>query len=627
MKTLEDIRYFIQENNVFGLESIYIAILSLYSSKFKITFKISDSQQLLVDRIKELIKIDSIESDLIESYLINNIFDHYYNNDNLIHIKEYAKFYNNKSLINHIVDMVKIEKTNTILDCNMTINSFLGSVKMKHNIDSSKLYGITSNSIINDIITISNNNMLKLDNINMIDVLLEDVPFTTKHFDIIFCIFPSGIHNIIHATCCNKIKKLKLRGTKMEPLLLQYIMMSLNKNGSAVLVIPDMLLFSDSAQMIQTRKYLLETFNVIKIVELNENNHYNKGVKSSILYFENKVPKNNIMFSKLDSNMNETHIFDMSLNMIQTKDYSLWYKHYINLDKPKETIEYMKISDIFDIYMDYFNVVKTKNVEKSKILALTKYYNDSNSIKIIDNDMENNKDYVYFLKSKIPNDFIYYYLEHVICTSYQQFTKGKMNQFDLTKIQNYSLPIVSKEKQTAISNYISMTNNIINDNLKQIEHYKLLKKYVIETIPQSSLIELDHICSLVPHTNVTTYNNNIIGIMKNSLNAGTVYLVNKNDILSSNSHYITITDNNYDVMYVYHIMKHMENMIKEAAFNTSQPNLNKSSLLALKIPSININEQHNIISFCNDFDNNINKYILANETIKSKNIFSVLCKL
>jgi restriction endonuclease S subunit len=240
-------------------------------------------------------------------------------------------------------------------------------------------------------------------------------------------------------------------------------------------------------------------------------------------------------------------------------------------------------------------------------------------------EIENNKDYMYFLQSKNSNnDFIYYYLEYVICTSYQQFTKGKMNQFDLTKIQNYSLPIVSKEKQTAISNYISMSNNIINDNIKQIEHYKLLKKYLMETIPQSSLIELEKICSII-----TTHNNtnNIIGITRNSLNAGTVYLVNKNDILSSNSHYITITDNNYNVLYVYHIMKYMEDIIKEAASNTSQPNLNKSNLLALKIPSIELSSQQNIISFCNDFDNNINKYILANETIKSKNIFSILCKI
>ena len=37
----------------------------------------------------------------------------------------------------------------------------------------------------------------------------------------------------------SKIKKLKLRGTKSEPLLLQLIMCSLNKNGRAVLVVPD----------------------------------------------------------------------------------------------------------------------------------------------------------------------------------------------------------------------------------------------------------------------------------------------------------------------------------------------------------------------------------------------------
>lgn len=616
MMILETIRNFLQEAEIFGLESIYIATQSIYNSKH------TTNNAQLINRIKELINTE--HTSMVKPDDIDMIFNYYYNNDNLVHIKEYAKYYNNKILTDYITSMVKIDKSNTVLDCNMTINSFLESASTKYNVEYNKLFGIQSNKIISDIITI-NNSKIKLDNISNNDILLEDVPFTTKHFDIIFCNFPLSIHNIIHATCCNKIKKLKLRGTKMEPLLLQYIMMSLNKNGSAILVIPDMLLFSDSAQMIQTRKYLLETFNVKKIIELNEKIQYSKGVKSSIIYFENKVPQNNVMFSKLDSNMNETHIFDMSLNTIQTKDYSLWYKHYMDMNKPKDTIEYMKIEDIFNIYLDYFNIVKTKDIGKSKILALTKYYNDSNSIRVIDSsEIKDNKDYMYFLKLKDNvNDFMYYYMEYVICTSYQQFTKGKMNQFDLTKIQNYSLPIVSKEKQTTIYNYISMTNNIINDNLKQIEHYKLLKKYVIETIPQSSFIELNNIASIV----TTHSGSNMIGIIRNSLTSGTVYMASKNDTLSTNSHYITIVDNNYNIEYVYHMMKYMEEKIKEISHNTLQPNLNKSNLLTLKIPSIELSSQHNIISFCNDFDNNINKYILANENIKSKDIFSILCKL
>ena len=607
MNSLKKIHSVLQESNFCGLESIYIAFLAIYGSKIKI----DDNKQLIINRIKEIVDINKMKSNTID-----DIFNYYYTNDNMIHIKEYAKFYNNKQLINYMVDIVKIDKNSTVLDCNVNINSLIENVKIKHNIDNSNLYGIQTDKIICDII----NRNFKSENICSSNILSEDVPFSIKHFDFIFCMFPSGIHNIIHATCCNKIKKLKIRGTKMEALLLQYIMMSLNKNGSAVLVVPDMLLFSDSAQMIETRKYLLESFNVKKIIELDESILYTRGVKHSIIYFENNASQNNIMFSKMNKNMTETKLMDVSLNIIQSKDYSLWYKHYIVVEKPKDTIEYMKIEDIFDIHAE----INTDKM-KGKILALTKYYNDNSSVMVIDNiNEQNNKNYMYFLKTKgtnisTNNDFIYYYLEHIINTSYQQFTKGKMNQFVLSSIQNYSLAIVSKEKQTTISNYILMSNNIINDNMKQIEHYKLLKKYVIETISQEYMIELDKISSIT----TTPTNNNMIGVVRNSLNVGNVYMVNKNDKLSSNSHHINITDNKYNIMYVYHMMKYMEDKIKEVSHITEQPNLNKSNLLALKIPSIDVSEQNNIISFCN----NINKYILANDTIKSKNIFSILNKV
>ena len=616
MKQINILYNTLKDTSVIGLESIHYCIYILFSllKKTNTIFNINNDILSKINNIIQSLNNNDISLDNI----VNDVFNFHLANDNLNIIKDYSKFYNNRLLTNYIVNMINTYDNKIILDCNVKVNSFIEAIVSKSNINN--IYGIQTNKIIKDIITLSLNIKTNQDiskNISCNDILSDDVPFPTKFFDIIFCDFPSGIHNIIHASCCNKIKKLKLRGTKSEALLLQLIMMSLNKNGLAILVVPDMLLFSDSVQMVETRKYLLENFNVKKIVELNETLQYSKGVKNSILYFENKVPQNNITFSKLNSNMVEEHIFDMSLSMVQTKDYSLWYKHYVDINKLNNIakVEHIIVSDIFDI------METIPKMEPTKILGLNKYYSDNQSIKIID-DSVSTENITYFLKPKVNDDFMCYYLEYIINTSYQQFTKGKMHQFDLNKIKSYSLPVVPKDKQTAIINYLNMTNNIIKDHTKNIDHYILLKKYLMETIPLNNMITLDNIVNI--HTEINL-SNDMIGIIRNGLSAGSVYMVKKNTSLSTNSHYIVINIHNTE--YVYHWLKYNEDKLKEISNLTVQPNLNKSNLLAFKIPMIDNINQHDIVLYCNDIDNNINKHRLAIDNIKSKNIFSIINKL
>jgi hypothetical protein len=89
-----------------------------------------------------------------------------------------------------------------------------------------------------------------------------------------------------------------------------------------------------------------------------------------------------------------------------------------------------------------------------------------------------------------------------------------MHQFDLNKIKSYSLPVVPKDKQTAIINYLNMTNNIIKDHTKNIDHYILLKKYLMETIPLNNMITLDKIVNI--HTEINL-SNDMIGLFMNHI--------------------------------------------------------------------------------------------------------------
>ena len=141
-----------------------------------------------------------------------------------------------------------------------------------------------------------------------------------KLYDLIISYFPEGIKNIIHAECCDRIKNLKIRGTKSEPLILQLVMLSLQQNGETFVIVPNTLLFNDSKQHIKTRKYLLENFNVIHVVALNDCNN-------SLIYFKNNGITKYVNFKMLKDN--QLKIFKtIDINDIKLKDYNLFYEKY-----------------------------------------------------------------------------------------------------------------------------------------------------------------------------------------------------------------------------------------------------------------------------------------------------------
>jgi restriction endonuclease S subunit len=74
-------------------------------------------------------------------------------------------------------------------------------------------------------------------------------------------------------------------------------------------------------------------------------------------------------------------------------------------------------------------------------------------------------------------------------------------------------------------------------------------------------------------------------------------------------------------------MLYNEIKIKELSNLTQQSNLNKSNLLSLKIPVIDLNKQLDIISYCNEFESQINRYNLDNKAISEKDILSTVFKL
>ena len=106
-------------------------------------------------------------------------------------------------------------------------------------------------------------------------------------YDLILANMPFGLKGIKHAECCERIKNLKIRGTKSEPLFLQLMMVSLNRGGRCAVVVPDGMLVNGSTCHDETRKYLLDHFELKRVIKMKGQFFMNTGIQPSILFFEN----------------------------------------------------------------------------------------------------------------------------------------------------------------------------------------------------------------------------------------------------------------------------------------------------------------------------------------------------
>jgi len=531
---------------------------------------------------------------------LDEIFRYYLENENLAIIKDYVKYYNNKLLTNWIFKSTNFtdDQNQSIFVANTKINSCIDNIlevannnKSKNITNfnpnpSSKLFGHQHNKTIKNLIilnTLMNYNKNYLENFGSNDLLTEDINLPTKSFDLIIFDFPTGIHNIIHASCCNKIKKLKLRGTKSEPLLLQLIMCSLNKNGRAILIVPDTLLYGESIQAIETRKYLMENYNVTRVIQIDESFYISKGVKNSILCFENNSSTKNVKFSKITPKENivsENTLKDVNIDEIKTNLYSLYYKNYENITKPTNKINSLKFNELFEF--------KTNDdeIHKGDIICLEKYYKNEQSIKI---SSDKSSDYEHYIVQKTIDDtnFNLKLLENILRTKYLNLVKGKMNQFDLSKIKDIDFPVVPDSIKKSVCEYINITNQMIMDNNDKIVNTHKLKKFLIESISSDNLVELNKISKLCDKNG--DLDGKVIGVIRNGLTAGNVYLLEDPKLASNNSHYLKINNINYLTDYVYHHLKNNESRLKDLANLNPQPNLSQTNLLNFTIQDIPIN--------------------------------------
>ena len=125
-------------------------------------------------------------------------------------------------------------------------------------------------------------------------------------YDIILANMPFGLKGLKFADCHESVKKLKIDGTKSEPLFLQLMMSSMNDGGRCAVVVPDGVLVNNSKQHNGTRKYLIENFNLKRVIKITGKIFTNTGIRPSILFFEKNGHTETVEFWEIEKNTDDT---------------------------------------------------------------------------------------------------------------------------------------------------------------------------------------------------------------------------------------------------------------------------------------------------------------------------------
>lgn len=151
------------------------------------------------------------------------------------------------------------------------------------------------------------------------DSLYNDLTLTG--YDNILANMPFGLKGLKHADCCERVKDLKIRGTKSEPLFLQLMMVSLNEGGRCAVIVPDGMLVNTSVCHTQTRKHLLDNFELKRVVRMDGTFFMNTGCRTSILFFEKSGnPTTSIEFWEVSKDETTGHVSEKFIENFPTEE-------------------------------------------------------------------------------------------------------------------------------------------------------------------------------------------------------------------------------------------------------------------------------------------------------------------
>lgn len=523
-----------------------------------------------------------------------------------------------------------------------------------------------------------------MDNIICRDTLYKDMKISDEQCelmgDVLLCNEPMGIKNLQHANCCDRIKNLKIRGTSAEPLFLQLFMEALNENGRCAVVVPDGVLFNESNLHQGTRKKLIEEFNLVKVITLNDKEFFlNTSVQTSILYFENNGKTEKTTFSSISlsgDELVEEIIMDVDYNTLVKNNYSLFINKYkVSLENRIDGIQYKKLEDICEIehpnlnsgamdnngefkfyngcakspmgthstfnvnYPEYIGLIKGGGAGKNKYgeqIGLGKVFYLKNK-----NTLSNG---LYVIKLKVPNityKYLYFIMKHFKnnMMDLATYTTG-MGNIKQASLKELEMPIPSLEVQNTIVEHLDIINENNATCQKQINEFKKIMKYYVET---NTLFgeekRLEDICKFQNGKTITKKDlidgeYPVVGGGQTPMGKHNKYNTEENTILCSSSgaysgfismyntkvwksDCFSIIGNNINNMYLYNILKYYQEKIYLLQVGSGQPHVYSRNLKELKIKVVSPEEQQKIVDYCDNLQMMIDK---LEENIVNNNI-------
>uniref|UniRef100_A0A6C0HX47 DNA methylase adenine-specific domain-containing protein n=1 Tax=viral metagenome TaxID=1070528 RepID=A0A6C0HX47_9ZZZZ len=610
----------------------YLILSKMVGNKFSLDiyekmYNMKDNNSF-ISIMKNKYNLDVIILDIndVEKIIINNN-----DNNDSISIVDIIKILNLKTLIyneytNYLIDYIPSNENASVLLLSSLFGEFNKIINNKTTVYDINNINTTLSQMEYDYNTSINNNI----NASIISKVIfnnEDYihhNIINKSYDIILCNFPSGLRNIIHADCCDKIKRLKIRGTKSEPLILQLIMMSLNNNGKAIILVPNTLLNNDSKQHVDTRNYLINNFNVSNIINCDNN--------SSILLFEKTGLTKQTTFSQIKDNK-VIKLFDISYDKLVKRNYNLYYEKYININTNIISNEKKLLKDIVDI-VDVIcdNSMNINN--HCNYLSIPKFFNDNKKVEIVFDNYPLETDNI-SLKVKDENivnqKYFNYYFLYIISPQLITATIGKSRKLDLLTLLSIDINVPSLVVQNKIVEYFDTNYSAINLIKQQNDTIISLKSKYIETVCEKyPVIKLKELCDVnIKPTEECNYQD-ILCVQRNSKSAGnTLYynnLINnieKSNSINTNLYYLNNLKNiTPSALYV--LLKYNEANLNKLASITTTINLSRTNLENFEIKNIPIEVQENMVKMVNEYDN-ITKSLYKNmELLINTSIFHLV---
>ena len=472
-------------------------------------------------------RINNISTnELMNTYdVIGDIYEHFINREGKT-MKDLGQYFTDRGLIKYLVSLCNPQSTDgnvpTVWDPSSGTGGFLIEyIRQLTEANPSINWSLNKNNIFaNDI----NKNTYSLLKQNLYYSLKEGSGITIKlldslvnndeqMYDFILANPPFGIKGLKYKDMNDKIKALGINGTKGEILFLQLCMCKLNENGKCAIVVPEGVLFNSTKMYKDTRKHLLENFNLKKVIKVGEGEFFkNTGVKTSVLFFEKTGQTENVEFiqvNKVNDSIEEVPLMKVEIDKIIENDYSL------NMNLYKEIV--LDVNEDFEVVelQDICNIENGKNIPKRNRLETGIPYYGSNGITgytdsylydgkyILQGDQGSVVGSVKYVNGKFyPGNhtlvinpkscdhnikYLYYYIK--LCLDFKDLLAGSViPELNKTLFLRSKIPVPPLEMQNRI---VEQLDNIYETEIESSKKVVESLKMSIETIMKNTMYRDD----------------------------------------------------------------------------------------------------------------------------------------